>query len=218
MVRTPGEIFSYMQSNKIGEKVAVFWIGWAFVAEKAENFKLADQIFQKGLRRKTEPKTLLQSRYQQFQRRMARHFISRAEGGELNIQEDETVSKPPTRAALQSISQAQADGVLRIPNDENSASTGRTTGGINQAQQRQHSKPKSKSSSHQSNSEQQFPIFTDNAPNETRSDSLPVNPHWKSVPKETVIRKENEGIYSQIFQSVCCGCYKMTTLKLRQVP
>ena len=40
MVRTPGEIFSFMQSNKIGETVALFWVAWAFVAEKAENFKV----------------------------------------------------------------------------------------------------------------------------------------------------------------------------------
>ena len=49
MVRTPGEIFSFMQSNKIGEKVSLFWIAWAFITEKAENFTLTDQIFQKGL-------------------------------------------------------------------------------------------------------------------------------------------------------------------------
>ena len=30
-----------------GEKVALFWIAWAFVAEKVGNFKLTDQIFQK---------------------------------------------------------------------------------------------------------------------------------------------------------------------------
>jgi hypothetical protein len=50
-VRTPGEIFSFMQSNKIGEKCSLFWIAWAFVAEKAENFNLTDQIFQKGIKR-----------------------------------------------------------------------------------------------------------------------------------------------------------------------
>ena len=50
-MRTPGEIFSFMLANKIGEKVSLFWIAWAFVAEKAGNFKLTDQIFQKGVRR-----------------------------------------------------------------------------------------------------------------------------------------------------------------------
>ena len=33
-----------MNTNKIGEKVALFWIAWGFIAEKAENFKLADQV------------------------------------------------------------------------------------------------------------------------------------------------------------------------------
>ena len=68
MVRAPGDIFSYMQSNKIGEKVSLFWIAWAFVAERANNFKLTDQIFSKGIKRQAEPKDLLQKRYQQFQR------------------------------------------------------------------------------------------------------------------------------------------------------
>jgi len=56
MVRTPGEIFTYMSSNKIGEKSALFWMSWAFVAEKNENFNLTDQIFQKGIRKNAEPK------------------------------------------------------------------------------------------------------------------------------------------------------------------
>jgi len=40
-----------MQSNKIGGKCSLFWIAWAFVAEKAANFKLTDQIFQKGIKK-----------------------------------------------------------------------------------------------------------------------------------------------------------------------
>jgi hypothetical protein len=48
LVRTPGDIFTYMSTNKVGERLALFWIAWAYVAEKAQNYKLADQIFQKG--------------------------------------------------------------------------------------------------------------------------------------------------------------------------
>jgi len=51
-----------MQSNGIGEKAALFWIAWAFVAEKAGNMKMADQIFQKGTRRLAEPKDMLAKR------------------------------------------------------------------------------------------------------------------------------------------------------------
>ena len=39
-------IFS-TNSSFLGEKVALFWIAWAFIAEKVLNFKLTDQIFQK---------------------------------------------------------------------------------------------------------------------------------------------------------------------------
>lgn len=65
-----------MYNNKIGCKVALFWLAWAFVAEKNGNLKLADQIYNKGLRRFAEPKDLLQKRYHQFQRRLARKCIS----------------------------------------------------------------------------------------------------------------------------------------------
>jgi hypothetical protein len=51
MVATPGEVFAFMQSNKIGERVALFWVAWAFVAEKHENFALTDKIFQKGIQK-----------------------------------------------------------------------------------------------------------------------------------------------------------------------
>jgi hypothetical protein len=50
-VRNPGEIFQFMHSNKIGDKSAIFWISWAFTAEKAQNFTLTDQIFQKGIKK-----------------------------------------------------------------------------------------------------------------------------------------------------------------------
>ncbi len=50
-VATPGEVFAFMQSNKIGEKVALFWVAWAFVAEKHENYTLTDKIFQKGIQK-----------------------------------------------------------------------------------------------------------------------------------------------------------------------
>ena len=39
-----------MQVNKIGTKVAIYWIAWAFVTEKLANHAMTDKIFQKGLR------------------------------------------------------------------------------------------------------------------------------------------------------------------------
>lgn len=79
MMRTPSEIFGFMQTNKIGEKVSLFWVAWAFVAEKAEKYDVTEQIFRKGIKKMAEPKDLLQNRFNQFQRRM----VSRIRNGEI---------------------------------------------------------------------------------------------------------------------------------------
>jgi hypothetical protein len=50
LLQTPGEVFSFMQANKIGTKLSLFWIAWAFVVEKLGNFAMTDKIFQKGIR------------------------------------------------------------------------------------------------------------------------------------------------------------------------
>jgi hypothetical protein len=50
LLQTPGEVFSFMQANKIGTKVVVFWLAWAFVVEKLGNYSMTDKIFQKGIR------------------------------------------------------------------------------------------------------------------------------------------------------------------------
>lgn len=100
-----------MNSNKIGEKNALFWMAWAYVAEKASNFKLTDQIYQKGIRKLAAPKELLQKRYQEFQRRLARHYINLAEGGVSEVAEQ-------PRKALGRLSKTQLHGGLRA-GDEN---------------------------------------------------------------------------------------------------
>lgn len=64
-----------MATNSIGNKVALFWIAWAFYLEKSGNFKGADKIFLNGIRQLAQPKDLLNRRYHQFQRRMTRQFL-----------------------------------------------------------------------------------------------------------------------------------------------
>jgi hypothetical protein len=39
-----------MQANKIGTKLSLFWIAWAFVVEKLGNYAMTDKVFQKGIR------------------------------------------------------------------------------------------------------------------------------------------------------------------------
>lgn len=76
------DVFSFMQSNGVGTKMSLFWIAWAFIAEKSQNYQLADNLFQNGIREGAEPKSLLSQRYQQFQRRITRKYLTAMENGE----------------------------------------------------------------------------------------------------------------------------------------
>eukprot|EP01041_Mallomonas_annulata_P000315 gene315-573_t len=146
MVRTPGEIFSYMNSNKIGIQLSLFWIAWAFVAEKLGNYKLTDQIFQKGIKRKAEPVDILSKRYQQFQRRMARHYLNATADESASGAEQNSVDDPPGR-------QRVALSSLSSHNDENAvSSTRRGEGQRQQQRQGQGNTTSSSGSTHSSSS------------------------------------------------------------------
>lgn len=43
----PGDIFKYLHKRRIGTQLALFWCAWAFVAEKAGNYSLADRLYTK---------------------------------------------------------------------------------------------------------------------------------------------------------------------------
>lgn len=47
-------VFKFLHKNRIGEKVALFWVAWAFVAEKAGNDQLADRLYEKGTHRQVD--------------------------------------------------------------------------------------------------------------------------------------------------------------------
>jgi hypothetical protein len=117
-----------MNKNGIGERLALFWVAWAYVAEKAQNYKLADQIFQKGTnrlflsphtsfllivcplrvgtRRQAEPKELMAKRYKQFQRRMARLFLNGGSSGDgegASTSSGDTINEAIVTAAMTAI-------------------------------------------------------------------------------------------------------------------
>jgi hypothetical protein len=85
----PGEIFKYLHSQKVGSLTALFWIAWAFWAEKQENFPFAEKIFKKGLSKKAKPLNLLEQRHRQFERRMARHWMNAAQRRAEGFDDDE---------------------------------------------------------------------------------------------------------------------------------
>ncbi|GMH70678.1 hypothetical protein TrRE_jg13480, partial [Triparma retinervis] len=76
---TPLDVFKFLHKKSVGSTSALFWIAWAWVAEKTKDFKLGDKIFKKATSKSAEPKKMLTSRYRQFQRRMSKHFLKTAE-------------------------------------------------------------------------------------------------------------------------------------------
>ena len=180
-VRTPGEIFSFMQSNKIGAKLSLFWIAWAFVTEKLENFKLTDQIFQKGISKQAEPKDVLQKRYQQFQRRMARHYLNLTADAEDAPRQSET--QPAGRGALSSLSASQARGAQRQTGGQ---------GRVHGLGQRNADAVPSTAKSNQTGAT--FSIFDDAVIPVASDNLINENAQWNHAPSEKARHKENQGV------------------------
>jgi hypothetical protein len=104
--KDPGQVFRYLHTQKIGGHTALFWIAWAFVAEKESDFPFAEQIFKKGLSKKAEPLQMLKLRHQQFQRRMSRHWLnsSKTTNDELNDEYDTEEQNRSSRSTLRGVS------------------------------------------------------------------------------------------------------------------
>ena len=74
--REPIVTFQEVYRAGIGHTSAVFWNAWAFIAEKAQDFRMAEKIFIKGLQKRAQPVEYLLLRQKRFQRRMSRHFLN----------------------------------------------------------------------------------------------------------------------------------------------
>ena len=74
--KEPGQVFKYLHQQRVGQKTALFWVAWAFVAEKGGDFPFAEHIYKKGISKDAQPMNMLQMRHKQFQRRMSRHWLN----------------------------------------------------------------------------------------------------------------------------------------------
>lgn len=68
----PPDVFKYLYQHKVGIKVALFWIAWAWVAETRGDFAFCEKLYKKGILKEAAPLALLHQRHKQFQRRMSR--------------------------------------------------------------------------------------------------------------------------------------------------
>ena len=72
----PVTTFQEIYKLGIGHQSATFWNAWAFVAEKKQDYQLAEQIFEKAIRKQAKPLDYILLRQKRFLRRMSRHFLN----------------------------------------------------------------------------------------------------------------------------------------------
>lgn len=94
----PGDVFKYLHKNKIGTKVAVFWVAWAWTSEMKGDFAFAEKVFVKGISKEAQPIRMLEARHKQFQQRFSRHCIEKSTAQEEN--EEEVAPKRKTFGKL----------------------------------------------------------------------------------------------------------------------
>ena len=82
LLEDPMDLFRFLCVNRVGERRSLFYVAWALVAEHRKNYSLADKVFSRGKRHGAKPSKMLDQRYRQFQRRMARKWLRQDEGDE----------------------------------------------------------------------------------------------------------------------------------------
>lgn len=185
MVTHPDEVFKFMITNSIGSKTSLFWIAWAFVAEKSGNDSYADKIFHKGLTRFAEPKDILQSRYSQFKHRVARKYLN-------SLEIDAPVDSTIISTAMQLLRTAQPTVTSR------SALTNRSA--VQPSQQQQTS-----ASRQTKTSQPTFQILESSNNNTYTNNRDSFQPSWKNIGTDALLRKENEGAIPYLY-SLCISC------------
>ncbi|KAE9228796.1 hypothetical protein PF002_g13428 [Phytophthora fragariae] len=109
LVSNPKDIFKYLYQNKIGERVSLFYIGWAYVLETMANYPQAHKIYLKASQRNAEPQDLLERKYKEFQRRMSRQWLRMTEEtGVSELDERQRLHQHHASARAQRVQQENA--------------------------------------------------------------------------------------------------------------
>lgn len=85
---SPGDVFKHLHQSKVGSKVALFWMAWAWVAESKGDFDFANKVLVKGIAKNAMPIDKLKQRHKQFQRRFAKHMLKEREEGEMDDEQE----------------------------------------------------------------------------------------------------------------------------------
>lgn len=160
---SPLAVFKFLHDRGVGRALSLFWIAWAWVAEKGEDYKLAEKIFKKATEEGSgvEPRKVLESRYKQFVRRMSRHWLKKAEEEERNAEDPDLAEAEASRPALSGMSLAAS-----------STSSRQRSRASQQQQQQQRSLSAPASADPNANPAPFFEIFDDAAVPASNDDSF----------------------------------------------
>eukprot|EP01084_Bolivina_argentea_P088925 160562_1 len=98
------EIFKFLHANKIGAQLALFWRGWAIVAEQQNQFDLVDRIFNEAKQIGAQPLKDIHRSYEQFSARMRKKIHNNDIELQPNIHHTSYPNNTNTRATLGQIS------------------------------------------------------------------------------------------------------------------
>lgn len=108
----PGDVFSFLRQNEIGQEHALFYTAYATYQETRKNYTAADQLYQEGIHRLAVPIDVLKSYYRKFQHRMAARIQRKQEEEEAEIGSQMT-SNDTERPTLGTIRSSGATGTRR---------------------------------------------------------------------------------------------------------
>lgn len=77
----PQNLYEELYNQGIGTMVADLYIGWAYYYDAADNFKKAEEIYQKGLRTRPQPLEDLEHAHKQFGFSMSQRILYKDEPG-----------------------------------------------------------------------------------------------------------------------------------------
>jgi len=99
----PGDVFSFLRQNEIGQEHALFYTAYATYQETRKNYTAADQLYQEGIHRLALPTDVLKSYYRKFQHRMAARIQRKQEEeAELGSQMATSDTERPTLGTIRS--------------------------------------------------------------------------------------------------------------------
>eukprot|EP01132_Coremiostelium_polycephalum_P004997 gene4997-6221_t len=108
MCKDPIMIFSYLENQKIGYSLSLLYEAKAIVYENKGDYHKADQSFQQGIQRRSQPLERLQQKHSDFERRLIarmkqQQFQQQQQGDDQSSSSNENSGAPIQRSALGTI-------------------------------------------------------------------------------------------------------------------